>query len=228
VFKAHDSKGGGVSGGITTDGVNTTGANFFVVGVAAYQTDPDLAHFSDNKSNTWFRLPRSSSNDLQSAIFYAYNATGGAGHTITIASGIQFPAVELLAFNAGTFGGDPFDVTKVTAFHTGTTNQAGSFTPNFNNELVVAFAATLASEGGTSCSSPFNSLVDSILFLAPSVGAYDAYEIQTTATNRNPTWTFGNSIPSDAHMISFVPGAAAFNARPGLNVKQAVNRSGTY
>lgn len=65
---------------ITTQPIDTTGANLIVVIAESYI--PTTAVITDNKSNIWSQLPLPSGNQLPS-IFFSVNPTVGSGHTFT-------------------------------------------------------------------------------------------------------------------------------------------------
>jgi hypothetical protein len=196
---------------VTTPAMNTTGANFLVVVVADDQAVPMT--LTDSKANTWTGLTSRVENFCQVQIFYATNPTVGSGHTFTATSTVAYPALAVLAFS-GVATTSPFDVeTGNTAFAFTTFLACGPLTPTAANEVLVGgINQSASSVTSISASAPFTT-VDALPSTPAAYGVASAYEIQTTATTRDLTWSWtGNS-------SSAVVAIAAFKALAGPATK---------
>lgn len=201
---AHTS--GGTFGPGTTSAIDTTGADLIVI-VAGGQGSTNTV--SDSKGNTWTALTQQSSTGILSRIFYCQNPTVGTGHTFTnTIDNFSVGAIAVAAFSGST--SSPFDQQNgAGAGFTGSI-ACGSVTPTQANELIVCGGlfyvgeSTLTIDAGQT----------RIEYLQSSSGNYTgvglAYEIQTTATTRNPTWTINNGGEAqlNAHIATFKSGGA--------------------
>jgi hypothetical protein len=185
------------SGVQTTAAINTTGADFIVVGIAA-----DVGRtLSDNKGNTWTALTASSSAGpgLSTArLFYCKSPTVGTGHTFT--ASINYASVFAMAFSGS--GTIPFDVEIGAVTTSATSLAAGNLTPSQNNSLVVA----LLTEGPTLASPTISTgftVSDSIAGVSGTAyGGVLVYELQSTATARNATWTWATGAEEAATRVA--------------------------
>lgn len=186
----------GASTGATTTGFDTTGANLIVVALSFDGgSTPTL---SDSKGNTWTALTLGAGSP-RARLYYCQAPSVGSGHTFSISGTNTFGSVNVQAFSGAIVS--PFDVEN-TAAGTSTSPQAGSITPGFNNELVVAATATgngniNSIDGGFTSTNPVNYLASN------HYGIGIAYLIQTTAAAANPTWTLSVSGGWAARIASF-------------------------
>jgi hypothetical protein len=182
----------------TTAPINTTGSTL-IVAFGAYQTASG-ADLSDNAGNAWTALTEIPiSGNTPCRLFYANNPIVSPTHTFTLGGASQFPGLVVAAF-AGNI--TIFDVENGSnsAGNAFTIQQTGSITPSVNNELVIfglKYEDQLASVD-------VGAIIDQLGFL-PGVayGVALAYEIQTTAMTRNPTWSWTNPDVSSAVIASF-------------------------
>lgn len=216
-FVVAQSAGGNATT-VTTSAVDTSGATLLVMIVTGFF--PPTATPTDSKSNTWTGTPAVASTRM----YYAWNATVGSGHTFTWNEAV-FAGITVLAFSGVQTSSDPLDTQTTNASGT----SPGSITPAVANELFVG------TDGGDGPS--WDAMTESTVFTLPTNGrvayvggttecAQGWYQINTDSTARNPTF----SVTGWCNMLAFKPstGGAAFLPRPGLTVKQAVNRAGTY
>lgn len=199
----------GASGG-TSDAHDFTGCNFLVVALSDYSLEAE-ATFTDSLSNTWNFLTARIAGAGAAArirIGYATNATVGAAQTFTATNGgTSFSCFVVNGF-AGVATSSPFDVQNgATNDASASTIATGSVTPSEANCLVIygaagqiigissvdigTLAGTVAGESGQ----------------AFGVGA--GYQIQTTATARNPTFTFSGANDKQCAAIAVFKAAAA-------------------
>lgn len=187
-------------GGITTSAIDTTGADFIVLGCLQYSTHSAP---TDNKSNTWIELTlHGDGASTNNWIAYCQNPTVGSGHTFTL--GPQYACIAVAAFSGSK--ATPFDVENG-AGGTSTTLSTGSITPSENNELLIFTDGNLNSTNGPQTVS-VGTLLDQLNRpTGPAIAL--AYEIQTTATARNPTFSWGGASVLVAGSIASFKAAAA-------------------
>lgn len=171
---------------VTTSSTDTTGATLIVI--ACVHEAAGAVAPTDSKGNTWTALTRYKHASCGVDFYYCVNPTVGSGHTFTLSSTGDFPAIAVVGFSGA--AASPFD--GVNGSNGGTTSTAtGNLTPSENDCLVVT-AGGFNSTNTPSVSSPFSSNVTAALGgTANAYGIGLAYEIQTTATLRNATWTSG-------------------------------------
>ena len=191
---SHVGTGGSGGNTVTSNSINTTGADLIVLYVAWYGTSGgvmDATKISDSKSNTYTARPNHGFTAQGNArIFYCHSPTVGTGHTFTATDNNTFPAIFALALSGST--SVPFDVDNGSL-----TNVPGSITPTANNEIVITGVYDLNTSSPATIDSGMT-ISDSVLYSAGVViGGSMAYKIQTTATAISPTWT-GTSITASA------------------------------
>lgn len=189
----HTNAQNGLNSSVTTSAIDTTGANFLIVFITNHNTDITTLGLSDNKGNTWHHLNNyNTGGGPEGGYWYSYNATCGAGHTVTVSS--TFAAgIVFAAFSGIQSSSDPFDVQNGATDNTTTATslQPGSITPSVNGELLILSFGT--NSGAASGANLSFAAVDSI---APAggnnEGSYMYYLVQGTAGAINPTVTFGS------------------------------------
>jgi hypothetical protein len=204
------ASGTGVGSGPTVSLGNTTGADFIIVG-ANGQIGPSPNTISDTYGNTWTQICNFS--DLQGLTliaWYCQAPTVGAGHSITYSTNNSNESIWALAFSGSV--ASPLDGTE----SHDSDGTPGSKTPSQNNCVVVTGFSAAYTLTACACTSPF----DTTATLAGGGGANwasgYAYEIQSTATARSPTWT-GTSAGINGSFIvvfKFSGGAPATKAPP--------------
>ncbi len=207
----HISTGGSAGG--TTSAVDTSGNTLLVAAVVSYTLVSD-ATISDSKSNTWTPLTKSASTTQYVKFFYVANPTVGTGHTFTVSGTGSFASIGVITFN-GVTTSSPFDQQNGGTFNAGATSLAtGSVTPGVSGEVLVAAIGLNASSGTPTIDSSFVSpCTDYFNYSAGvnfAVGL--AYQIQTTATARNPTFSFTSSNPVAAAIATFKESTGGFTA----------------
>jgi len=191
---------------VTSDAINTSGVDLLVLGAHSYGgTAPAI---SDSKSNSWTALTLQQGGvGSRMRIYYTVSPTVGSGHTFTVSGGgvAIYPVVTVFGFS-GVKLASPFDQENGAGAVTVSSLATGSVTPSEDNELLVAFASTNV-EDVTAVSASFT-LVHHGPNTAPSVGFGSSYQIQTTATARNPSFTFAASDGSVAAAVATFKAAA--------------------
>lgn len=176
---------------VTTSSIDTTGATiiwacsvadggFFV---------PDTA-MSDNKGNVWYKASDGMTVP-HSTLWVSYPTTVGTGHTFTFNLGSSNPNPSLSVMAGSGTSGPVFD--KWSAFGGGSNFSQGlsnTITPSANNAIIVTCGGS-AQGMGSVITSGFTTKTT----INTSGGNYYAsglgYEVQTTATARNPEWDGG-------------------------------------
>lgn len=181
----------GAANGATTASADTTGANFIVVPKVYYSlaTEPTL---SDSKSNSYSCLPAYVLSGTQSLriCVSSVSTTVGSGHTVTCTGVGSFCAIGMMAFS----GLVSATVDQETGNHgvPGTcpnTSDSGTITPSTNNQLVITAIGTSTGTGMSVAPGSFT-LAGTLDFLTGTHwGVGLAYEVQTTATARQASWT---------------------------------------
>lgn len=190
-FVAGTAKpGSSAFGVVTTDPIDTRGANLIVVAVGTYVSHTGT--ISDSKSNTWIPLTLYSASDANSKIqfFYCLNPTTDAAHTFSTTPGtFSLPGVGVVAFSG------------VSAFvsESGALGlHPGSITATLNGSLFVTCStANSPVDGG------FTGF-DAAYSGGTNIGCGIAYLIQGTAGAENPTWSGAGYGPVSA-MALFAP-----------------------
>jgi hypothetical protein len=185
------STSGGGSGSLTTTGLDSSGSTIILVSVAS--SGGTTTTITDSKSNTWTALAtQTGASSTQLQMWYCINPTVGASHTFSYAGNSGcFPAMEVVGWS-GVFTITPFDQFKVDPGGTNSsTHTAGQLSPGIDNSLLVSVMA-FNNTNFTSIDSSF-STYDPHTHDASTVGIVFGYQIQTTATNRTPTFTVSGS-----------------------------------
>lgn len=194
---------------------DTTGANLLIIGIS-YIRPVVTPTISDAKSNSYTALTESTfvSPPLV-RLFYNQGGTVGSGHWFKVDDTSGFPSIFAWAFSGS--ASSPLDSGSDNANSLavpGTSIQpksSGTFTPSEDNCLFVTMAG-VADIYGTpySIDSPFSPPSDQAGQVdAQAYGIAAAYEIQTTATARNPTWSWTGSHYGAASMAVFKAAAVA-------------------
>lgn len=206
---SHTMKGSNASDGldhVTTDAIDTTGANLIVIllGCTQFGGEGTLA---DSKSNMWTGLTSKSAPDTgaHARLFYCVNPTVGSGHTFSITSGF-FMTLGIQAFS-GVKTSSAFDSENGAASNSSNDISTGDVTPSEDGEVVVAGIGSYG-DNGSAYSSDTLDITD---FLPYTGGDHEAatmaYKVQGSATTWNNRWTC-NSAVGQATVI------ACFKAAP--------------
>jgi hypothetical protein len=185
----------------TTGAIDTTGATFIVATVAAASGVTPVV--SDNKSNTpWVHcnVALASSGSPNSWTFYINPTSVGSGHTFSATGSESTIAVQ--AYSGGAAYPDVLDdETKNSAFLVSSLNYPSALTPSQVNCLLVA-AVTFEDGSTPTIDSSFNrsDFLNRVGGVNKSLGM--AYQIQTTATARNPTWSWAVSNANAAAVLA--------------------------
>ena len=200
----------------TTSSMDTTGANFLIVGCHYWGTASFTV--SDNKSNTWHALTAYGVNDDNGYIrlYYAYeNVNVGTGHTFTCPTG-SYMGITASAFSGVLTSSDPLDSGTDHGSTSWSLNgstysiQAGSVTPSQTGELLIA-----AYSNGYGSSNAANPQIDNSFSITnfvhdgASMDGGMAYLVDSNTNAINPTWSDtisgGDPIHFSAAIAAFKP-----------------------
>jgi hypothetical protein len=192
--------GGGGSGG--TASLDTTGADLIILVLSCDSaTTPTV---TDNQSNTYTALsPQPGGQNRDTQIIYCQAPTVGTGHTWTVSGSNDFPSICISAWSGST--STPLDQSNGGSIGFATSLQTGSVTPIADNELIICALGRSNNEGVTidSGMTILDQVTDSAFGKAVSALAY---EIQTTATTRNPQWSWTSADQGEAAIATFKAG----------------------
>lgn len=192
------------TGGGTTAGIDTTGANLLFVHGASWGNQSSMS-ITDNKGNTWTQLSRllsstAPNSNSAGAIYYVNSQTPnvGPGHTISFTN--DYSGVQFTAFNSST----PWTLNTYTGSYEAIPGSTDAIASTQDGELFIACAT---SESGYSLNSIIGgfSLIDSQAW-ATYFGGSIAYKVDSTGSpSVDPTWSnlAGVTGASVLHLVAF-------------------------
>lgn len=197
---------GAAAGGddITSGPLDTTGAKLLVVILESYNSSTEPV-ITDNASNTYVTtLTARDSAQARIHIVYKILPTTNAAHTFTSTGTDSFSSFTVLAF--GGPSAVTVDVQNGHASGSGTTEQPGSITPSVDNcVLITAMCIDVLQIAAPTINLSFNQNGFVNVAAGAHFGEVAAYQIQTTATARNPTWTLDITSTCSSAIVSFKP-----------------------
>lgn len=198
--------------------IDTTGATLLVV-VASYLYNAAVT-LTDSAGNTWTPLTAySTSASTRVRIYYCLSPSTSASHTFQLAGALSYPALAVAAFS-GTLTASAFDVENGNFNNSGTTVATGTVTPSEGNELLIF---GFSSNASGSYSVDVGTIANQAGLLGASAfGVALAYQIQTTATARNATWTSGSGTLAAA--AATFKSAGGGGGGGGLSIPVAMNQ----
>jgi|WetSurMetagenome_2_1015567.scaffolds.fasta_scaffold08824_5 hypothetical protein len=171
---------------VTTDAIDTSGANLIVVGLSYNNGSTPV--LTDNKGNSYTALTAQavSANGV-SRLYYCVSPNVGSGHTFTNAVAGNYCSICVEAFS-GVKVAVPFDRQNGANNAAASSLATGNVIPNANNEVIVthfmfSVAATASIDGGFTLTNQTN------FGTGVNYGGAMAYLIQTAATSANPNWS---------------------------------------
>lgn len=184
---AHVATGASSNADATTAAIDTTGATLLVIAQAGFIAETVTP--TDSKGNTWTALTEYSDAIISIQLFYCTNPVVGSGHTFTHVWGAgSWGSIAVSAFS-GVLNAAP-DSSGGVGLPFNTTAQPGTLTPSIDNCLVVTGCQYVSATvpGPATISAGFN-ITDDIGNAYTSIPVAMAYQVQTTATGVNPTWS---------------------------------------
>lgn len=182
-----------------TPGINSTGANFIVVGLACQDTFTGVP--TDNQGNTYTEMPNTySNNQPRVRMYFCKSPNTNVNHTFTIAGspvGVLFAAafnnIETAAFTAPQTGANAYN----------TTINTGGITPNTDNSLVISLLAINGAGFPVSINNGFNIIESADFASGVAYGGAFAYKIISPAANTSTIWTRTNTNGMAATIAGF-------------------------
>lgn len=183
----------GASTGATTGAIDTTTADFLVVGVTGYGASTWTV--SDSEGNTWTAGTKYDATAQSPSIqlYYCTNPNTSATHTFSLAGASVYGRINAAAFS-GVAQSSPLD-TANSASGAGSSNtlSSGAVTPAADGALLIS----LLSVGGGNTFAYTGSPAFTSLDAHTVVGGQDystgfAYYIQSTAASIDSTWGWAN------------------------------------
>lgn len=183
--------------------INSTGADFLAVFVAAGDVTPTVSDLQGGGSNSWTSLTLQNSFNRISWLWYAWNPTHvGAAHVITLtANGASRDSLSVQAWSGSQTSSDPFDVQNGATANGPGSLQTGSVA-TASGELIISGYAGF-NDSVPTIDSSFTKL-DFIDTGAgnPHNALATAYKLQTGASE-NPTWTVAGGVPMAVTIATF-------------------------
>lgn len=219
---SHTLKQGTSAGSGTSSAIDTTGASLLVAFVADF-TGSTASVFSDSEGNTWTGLTaRPLTGNMRTRIYYCASPSTSASHTFQASGTSSFAAIAVSAYS-GT-AASPFDVENGATTLTATSLATGSVTPSEDNELLV-FCAGYASSALTV---DVGTMLDTAAIIGgTSYGIGMAYQIQTTATARSPSFSWSATNSCGAAIATFKAAASGTTVSGALGTATASGLTAT-
>lgn len=194
---------------VQTPAMNSTGADLLVCSIIA----ADGANFvsaADSFVNTWVQpgtLVRNTPAAQRAGMPYVLAPTVGASHTFTTVQ--QFFQNSIIAAAFSGVASRQLE-SSASSIPSGTSHTvaSGALTPSEDGALILSmFAPPHNVDAGAITPPPGMALLNSVAIGTNAYQLYVAFEIQTTATPRTPTWTTTNAVSSCGITAIFLPSA---------------------
>jgi hypothetical protein len=209
---SHRADNLGANGG-TSGTFNSTGADLIVVAVSYNNTGAGLT-LTDSASNTWTSIAIYTAapyEELQA--WYCHGPTTSASHTVSFGGASSACSVNVSSWSGS--AASSLDQHSGAAGTGLTTQSAGSITPTSDNALVLAFCTVADANTATTTTSGFTPSGSDSTWQTAGVsfqnnGISQDYQIQTTATAVNPSWSSGAATAMTAMSTSFLTAGVTF------------------
>jgi hypothetical protein len=209
VFVAAVAAGSANGNSVTTAAMNNTGATCILIAKADLSSLTVTAP-TDSSSNTWIGLTQSVTGVMRLRLWYCNPCTVSASQTFSANTTGSVPALGVMSFSGGTCAVDQ-QGQNGNASGTFCDSAAAPITPSTANQLLVAgLGFGFANAAVASVNSSFLGITQVAGNGTTTFGVAIAYQIQTTATARNPQFTWaGTSTVAAASVGSFQPSTAS-------------------
>lgn len=200
----------GAVAGVTTTAIDTTGCDLLVANIFFSHGAKPAALVTDSKSNTWTAATKRNSTDAANRFYWCQPTSVGSGHTFTVGPPNCFGGIIVLGFS-GVKASSPLDQENGANSSSASSLATGSVTPTEDDELLIYAATT---------SGNINSVdVGTLEQTANGIGGTTygggvGYEIQTTATARNPSFSASVTNQMAASILTFKAEPAAGGGQP--------------
>ena len=215
---------------VQTPPMDSTGANLIVCSIIA----ADGANFvsaADSRSNTWQQpgtLVRNLAAAQRAGMPYVLAPSVGSGHTFTSVQ--QFFQNSIIAAAFSGVASQQLE-SSASSIPSGTSHTvaSGSLTPGADGALILSmFAPPHNTNAGTITPPTGMQLLDAVPIGSSAYQLYVAYEIQTTATARTPTWTTTNAVTSCGITSIFLPAAGGGGGGGSVPIQLIQPHHGTF
>lgn len=179
---SHTGKAGTV-GGVTTNAIDTSGANFIILHVSWYGSG-SAGSVSDNKGNTWTPLTAKITTNSASRLFYSFSPNVGTGHTFTASA--EYSSLQVMAWSG--IASSPFDVENG-GTGTGGSLSTGSVTPSQASSVLITGFSDGNGSGIISIDLGFTITDTNPFSGGTNLGGTMAYKIMVASAATNPTWS---------------------------------------
>jgi hypothetical protein len=199
---ASASKGAPVvSSSVTTDAIDTTGADLIVIATSV-DNGSTQATPTDSKSNTWTALGNSAST-VRVKLYYAWGSgiAVGSGHTFSYNASDSFPSIAVIAFSGALVASDPINLENGASSAGATSLQTGSVSPAGTDLFVTGIGWNAEAYVNFSINSAFTKQVGNDNVGGLAYGIAMAYKESGSA--ENPTWSRTNSDYMATRIASF-------------------------
>lgn len=203
---------------VTTSAIDTTGCDLLVANIFWSNGSKPTAAVTDSKSNTWTAATKRNSSDAANRFYYCKPTSVGSGHTFTIGPANTFGGIIVLGFS-GVKASSFFDGENGANSSSASALATGSLTPTEDNCLLI-YGCTTAGN--------INSVdVGTLQEFANGIGGTTygggvGYQIQTTATARNPTFSASVTNEMAASILSFKAEPTSGGAIKGAALTRSV------
>ena len=171
--------------------IDISGASLLIIALSNFSIGGNCNYgVSDSRSNAYTCAGTFASPGTTSHVTIWYSIPTNVGPGTTFETYGAYLSMAVAAFS-GTAASAVVDAMTGSGQDTGGAIQPGSLTPASSNELLIAVGATYQSIDVSGVDSPFSShLVQHVASVNGTNNSISlAYEIQTAAATRNPTWT---------------------------------------
>lgn len=200
------SKAGANADAQTTNNINISNSTLLVIYVG-YLTGVPIPVLSDSLGNTFISQGSISGTTLVLQGYMCINPLTAVNYNATISGVNSFPCIAVLAVGGITVTNEVLNDNAGNG--TGSTVQPGSLLPGQNGALVVTGFCVNNASVSFGITAPFT-IASSAQGDVGNVNSIAvAYEVQGTATSRNPTWNSVNTFNSAAMISDFIQATVA-------------------
>ncbi len=202
------STGSGDGSNVTTAAQNSTTVDYILIAKRYWSTEPTLTDNQTGNTYSAVTAAQDSGDGTGRPRLRLYGGIPGdkdASHTWTLSGSFNEPGITVWGLK-GVKQTSPIDQTSGAGVDGGTSIQAGSITPSEDNCIVICAAGYKIGTSGSINLSFTGNFIDGVNFF--SNGGGGGYEIQTTATARNPTISWTGTNDASASIVSIKAAAA--------------------
>ncbi len=204
-----------VSGtGLTTDVIDTTGADLIAVFLEWYGSTGAQNDLSDNAGNltaSWISLPIIGTGTRNGRWIYKFSPSTSASHQFTASeSSSTFPSMYVLSFPSD---GTPTFNAVISALSSGSVTSLQPGSQSFNELFVVGLVldGTVTGVSIDSSFATFDAFPSETSGLAGGI----SYKIRTTLSSENPIISWTGSQVATASMATFTSGGSGASSGEG-------------